>query len=154
VAIRGHGHVDGRTWLGQQAMPFGRRVVAEYGTGADAQDRAPELHLAPRLASEGGIDAALELLPVPVSDAIPDGLAVQAEINTLRASYDLFLKGDEFKAFIGEFERHGTSLSACFQSRKKQLKPVDAAAGSRLTVDNFDGLSALAAILWPLWPFA
>jgi hypothetical protein len=129
-------------------VPFGSRVVAEHGIGAGTQDRGPELRLAPRLASEGGIDTALELLPVPVTDAIPDGLAVQSESNTLRAGDDVLLKGDEFKGFIGEFEWHNISVSERRRSRKKQSKSVDNTAARQSIVDNFARLSPLAAILY------
>src|SRR5262249_60251063 len=52
-----------RTGLVDQAMPFGRRFVAQYRPGTSAEQARPEHRFPGRIAGESGIHATMQMLP-------------------------------------------------------------------------------------------
>jgi hypothetical protein len=58
------------TRLIDEAMSFGRRLVAERRTGASPEQRRPELRIAAGSAGEGRVDTTLDALPPAVLNPV------------------------------------------------------------------------------------
>src|SRR5262249_5149709 len=120
-----HGHMDGRTRPVEQAVPFGRGVVAEHGVRPGAQQGAPQLRLACRASGKCRVDAALKPLPVPVPQPVLTRHTVYARAGGLPGRDDARLVIGQIPATWRKFERHGARMRVRHEPGKYELEPVD-----------------------------
>ena len=86
--------VDRPALPGEQSVLFGRGVVAERGALSRAQERRPQLRLAVWFAGVGGVDAALQSLPLPVPDLVSEAFLADVQLPRLKTRGPY--KGTEF----------------------------------------------------------